>query len=566
MKTLKRFAKYTALVFAVLLSLYSCQKDDAVTLESNDSHQHEHSSTTKSVSASEIPRVMQFLESKSNNRLEFVIDDSNSELGMHRIHEENLSMTTALVDQIKMVTNSYGRSNYTFKLIEEETRAGVYFLNLIVKEHKDEFYVFIMKYVPSEAWLNTFTDTSPFSSYSGDIYFYDHNGVYAGITTLVNGQTTSSDSREPCPPDIDHNSPTNTTSSSTTTVSASTESSTSSSSSTSNGSVGGLDDLSAGFGWLCNWRGQLHPSPNDCNNPGQGGTWTIQVDYGNEDRSMRDLTDCPRVSGECYQSNGDPCPNGCDEDGYCIDEQEEIESSEIDINVDVALARYNNFYGDLTSEQQGFLDAHSNIELDIQQFLSENGLEVEGVIIDIINALMENSNLSFEEAFVYSELNSIMHPNDSFVIDNTINPDEALHFETAEEFEEYINTFSFDSVIDVIDNQDGTHTTTFKVDYFTCALNINISQKLQNENIDQDYEIVNLSTILSGFTLGASWNQSSYDYTVYNNVAYIDLYGYLNYDFFMEGVGTVYSKYKHYKMRVDIETGQQLLIENGEDD
>ena len=72
MKTLKRFAKHTALVFAVLLSMYGCQKDDAVTLESKDSHQHDHSSTTKSVSASEIPRVMQFLESKSNNRLEFV--------------------------------------------------------------------------------------------------------------------------------------------------------------------------------------------------------------------------------------------------------------------------------------------------------------------------------------------------------------------------------------------------------------------------------------------------------------------------------------------------------------
>jgi len=395
MKSLKRFAKHTALVFAVLLSMYSCQKDDAVTLESNDSHQHEHSSTTKSVSASEIPRVMQFLESKSNARLEVVIYDTNSELGMNRSHEENLSMTTALVDQIKMVTNSYGRSNYTFKLIEEETRAGVYFLNLIVKEHKDEFYVFIMKYVPSEAWLNTFTDTSSFSSYSGDIYFYDHNGVYAGRTTLVNGQTTTSDSREPCPPDIDHNSPTGGGNASATTGTASgVSSSTSSSTGTSGGS---LEDLTANFGWLCNWWGELHQNPQECHNPAAGGSWTIQVDYGNEDRSMRDLTDCPRVSGECYQSNGDPCPNGCDEDGYCIDEQEEIESSEIDINVDVALARYNNFYGDLTSEQQGFLDAHSNIELDIQQFLSENGFRnnVQNQLAQIISSIMNETLLSF---------------------------------------------------------------------------------------------------------------------------------------------------------------------------
>ena len=233
--------------------------------------------------------------------------------------------------------------------------------------------------------------------------------------------------------------------------------------------------------------------------------------------------------------------------------------------VDFFTFLYQDFVNNLDVDLQQFLSDNPDLGMQIQQYFEDSGFEGEETITNTIVVLMENSSFDFEEALLYSKLNSIILTNDSFTIDDTINPDEALTFESVEEFEEYKNTFSFDSDIDIIDNQNGTHTTTFKVNYYTCALNINVSQKLQDESTNQDYEVVNLSTILSGFTLGLSWNQSSYDYTIYNSIAYIDLYGYINYNLFIEGIGTIYTEYKHYEMRVDIETGEQLLIENGED-
>lgn len=385
-----------------LLLFFACQQEDDSNFEGTQLVQQQNS-ITKSVTASEIPNVIQFLESKSNNRLEFLIDDSNSELGMNRSHEDNLSMTTALTNQIEMVTNNYGKSNYSFKLIEEQTKEGTYFLNLVVKEYKDEFYMYIIKYVPETTWLSNYTSELDFASFSGTLYFYNSEGIYVGRSDVSHGTSSTMDTREPCPkdgelPDDNNNNSTggSSTSGGGTSSGSTGTTSTGTGSSTSGGGVNGGTSGTIAMVCACVGHGELEIMNGTCTCD----TIEIIVIAGGSitnDRSMRDLVDCP-PEDDCFDAVGDPCANGCDANGDCIEDSEEIENSGVVINADVEIARYNNFYNNLTSEQQTFLDANSTLEFQIQQLLNENGFEAEEVISDIINILMENPNLSFEEA------------------------------------------------------------------------------------------------------------------------------------------------------------------------
>lgn len=90
------------------------------------------------------------------------------------------------------------------------------------------------------------------------------------------------------------------------------------------------------------------------------------------------------------------------------------------------------------------------------------------------------------------------------------------------------------------------------------TLNININQKLKSTN--QIYQINYLNSTLSGLTLGLAWSQNTYDYAIYNDLVYIDLRGSLNFDLFVDGVGTVYTSNKHYQMVVDTRTGEAIQI------
>jgi len=286
MKNIKTVVKQLALIFVVFLSLYNCQNDDAVILDSKVTLQQ--SAITKSVSASEIPKVMQFLRSKSNSRLEFLVDDSNTELGMYRSHEENLSMTTALTEQIKMVTNSYGKSNYTFELIEQGDKSGVYFINLVVKEYRDELYMYIIKYVPDATWLQTHHITRDFNDFTGYLYFYSEDGTYVGKTTMANGMATSSFQKHPCEGETGE----------TETTDNSSSSSSSNSGTGGGGAIG--SDCYVYLEWYeCNGDNsdEEHSSEECGGSSGTGSGWTLVIICEEGIRSMRDTLRHPCDGG-----------------------------------------------------------------------------------------------------------------------------------------------------------------------------------------------------------------------------------------------------------------------------
>lgn len=189
------------LLFLVITStFFTCQKE-RLTIDELEVNIENKSASIKTVSASDIPEVMNFIASKSSD-YKFLLDDSTTEEGMNRSHEDNLVMTELITDEITQVTNAYQKSNYTFRLIKQSDIDGKYFLNLVVKEYKDTFYLYIVKYVPDTFWLSTHSITNNLGDFTGHIYYYSDQGIYVANVTMHNGSAIASE-RHSCYDDSD---------------------------------------------------------------------------------------------------------------------------------------------------------------------------------------------------------------------------------------------------------------------------------------------------------------------------------------------------------------------------
>ena len=328
MNTIKRFLTFSLLSCTILFFIPSCQEDDSsISTESQDNHLHQNKVTF--INANDIPEVIDFLQSKSNDRLQFTLDHNIYSNGSTRSHTDDLSLTTPLVDQIKQATNSYGKSSYTFKLIEEETKEGVYFLNLIVKEYGDMLYMYILKYVPNVDWLENYQGDFDLGSFKGQIYVYSEMGRYVARVAMDHGHSTGSEGRtnDDCP---DPDNPDGNSGGSTSGDNGSDGSTTSGTGSDSGGGPDIPIDITAEFGWRCNWRNQLHANPNDCNNPGMGGEWVILIDDAN--RSMANDVVCPPPNTDCDVD----CDYGVGPNCECLPEEtDEVENNDVPVNNEI---------------------------------------------------------------------------------------------------------------------------------------------------------------------------------------------------------------------------------------
>ena len=110
---------------------------------------------------------------------------------------DNIILTTVLTDYINQVSIN-DVSNYAFEMEEIENDTD-YFLNLVVKEYNDSYYISIVKYVPDPLWFSLNTRSQDFSSYTGNTYFYDEQGVYLANMEFTNGAASSFGYNPPCP-------------------------------------------------------------------------------------------------------------------------------------------------------------------------------------------------------------------------------------------------------------------------------------------------------------------------------------------------------------------------------
>ena len=195
-KTLKTYLKLGILIFGVSNLLVNCQQeDDSQKIDTSDESQKV---TSKIVSAKVVPDIINFIRSKSNDKLEFTIKEDNSTGATMRDDEDNLILTRVLTDQVNQVTNSKDVSNYTFEMTKQKDADGYYFLNLVVKEYKSNYYISIIKYVPDQLWLTSSTKSQDFSNYTGRMYFYDEQGTYLAHMSFDNGTSKSFGYNPPC--------------------------------------------------------------------------------------------------------------------------------------------------------------------------------------------------------------------------------------------------------------------------------------------------------------------------------------------------------------------------------
>ena len=404
-KGLKSLLK--GLLVGVMTILSSCQQDDNTSpVEQNEAHAHHN--TIRTVSAGDIPEVMDFLRTKSNDQLQFVLTNDQGVYDGTRNHTEDLSLTTPLLDQIKQATNGYGKSSYSFKLIEEETKEGVYFLNLIVKEYGDMLYMYILKYVPSQDWLDTYQGDFSLGSFKGEIYVYSETGRYVAVVNLDNGVSVSSEGRanDECPDPTDPDNPDGNSGGSPSGDGGSDGSTTSGTGPGSSGSDIPID-ITAEFGWRCNWRNQLHANPNDCNNPGMGGEWVILIDDAH--RSMINDVVCPPPNNDCDVD----CEFGVGPNCECLPEDtEEVETIDVPTTIEINPGQIlrDRLGIETDSPEDLLLSDNPYIEEAILDLLSENSWNDDDLawVNDLLETLLITGIEDFDE-FNYPGIDEGFH-------------------------------------------------------------------------------------------------------------------------------------------------------------
>ncbi len=178
------------------LTLINCQKEDDLLSDPNQKQEinQKIKATTKTVSAADIPEIMNLIKSKSNSKLEFDFGGQENYAAAPsggESHETNLTITQVMTDEI-MASTLNGITNYAFQMT---TNSNDYVLNLVVKEWYGVNVIYFSKYVPS-----TNLTTIDFTNFTGDIYYYDETGVYQAKVAIVGGANSSNITYDaPCP-------------------------------------------------------------------------------------------------------------------------------------------------------------------------------------------------------------------------------------------------------------------------------------------------------------------------------------------------------------------------------
>ncbi len=191
----KKYLTISVLLITIALILVNCKEEDFSLQENSLSKDFSYS--TKTVNASEIPLIMNFITSKVSKNLKIEIDDSLRKDIIHtKSSEDDIIVGEITTQNIKTVTDDSQKTNYSFKITKEIPTAP-YFLNLIVKESNNGDYAYIVKYEYANSnWtfnghnLNTFV---------GKKIFYSPTGKYLAKFDIDNGVISNKSFGSPCP-------------------------------------------------------------------------------------------------------------------------------------------------------------------------------------------------------------------------------------------------------------------------------------------------------------------------------------------------------------------------------
>lgn len=187
--------------------------------------------------------------------------------------------------------------------------------------------------------------------------------------------------------------------------------------------------------------------------------------------------------------------------------------------------------------------------LDDRQLAWWNNIDNKYAVASIIDYLNENNNANAKE-FAEKMIDLAIEDNSTFRIDNTIDENNALVFNSVEDFKSFVNaesegeaTISYEQEL----NQ--------KVVDVTFRINPLIDLKIKVKQTMSPYSISNVTSAVVGITFGNGWEQSDFSVNINSNIVTIDIYGTSTVSVFVEGIGTIYTKERHYQIKINKTTG-----------
>ncbi len=163
------------------------------------------------------------------------------------------------------------------------------------------------------------------------------------------------------------------------------------------------------------------------------------------------------------------------------------------------------------------------------------------------------------------QLNLILGAGDTYYFTATGDPNQSFSFNTAGEFQIFLNTNNTSQTFDIT-----TPSTTInqieKIEHAKINLigigGIDISCKLyKSGNL---WQVTNVSSTEYGLTISWSWEQlPNYTTSILGNEIVLNVEGYIKYNVFLEGLGTVYKQKQKYIIKIDTQTGLITSLAKG---
>lgn len=160
---------------------------------------------------------------------------------------------------------------------------------------------------------------------------------------------------------------------------------------------------------------------------------------------------------------------------------------------------------------------------------------------------------------INQQLVNILQPGEEFYISNSIDPNNALTFNSVTEFENYLNSnISFDNpTYNIID--DNTKLVTARINR-TFVGGYDITVKLGKNTTSNRWEVKNVTSSEWGVVVGWGWSQTEFANETINSDIFVTVKGTENYYILIEGIGAAFKSPKTYKLKINNITGEMTGI------
>lgn len=170
----------------------------------------------------------------------------------------------------------------------------------------------------------------------------------------------------------------------------------------------------------------------------------------------------------------------------------------------------------------------------------------------LINYLIQN-NWSEASKTLVNKLITVSATNGGrFTIDNSINANNALVYNTVNEFETALEDQSDEGTdFEIIEQQNEKIVSSkFWIGAPYNGVKVNIKQ-----DMTPPYTVENVTSEMFGVTIFADWHQTDYSVNITENIVTVDILGVASVKVFFEGIGTIYHENQHFQIKINKATG-----------